>query len=191
MVNPLQSTGAVLIGGAARRLGGVAKGLIRIHGDPIVQHQINRLHPRCNQLFLVGQTKHDYTRFGVPIVDDVIPRRGSPGGVHAALYHARTPWVVILACDMPNVTADMIADLQKERQKADVIMYRCAGRIQPLCSMWRTDLEPLLAARLQDTGCNFEQLLDGVDVQYLEHARSLAFTNLNTPSDLDDYRHTP
>ncbi|MEE2789422.1 MAG: molybdenum cofactor guanylyltransferase [Myxococcota bacterium] len=187
---PTDCAGAILIGGAARRLGGMAKGLININGRTVLQHQLSQLRPRCVDTFLVGKAHPDYETVGLPIIPDVFVGRGSPGGVHAALHYADSPWVLILACDMPNITASMLDRLIAHRRHGDVIMYRCEERNQPLVSLWRTSLVATLAQRLKSGGCNFQTFLEGIPVRYLDHPQPAAFANLNTPDDLERLEKT-
>ena len=183
-----QCTGAILVGGRARRLGGVAKGLIGINGDTPIGRQVKLLRPRCHELFLVGHAHQDYAALNIPVVPDMIHGRGSPGGVHAALHHSPTPWVMVLACDMPNLTAPLLDTLLEKKGGADVIMYRSGERVQPLVSIWHQRSKPLIAARLRARGCGFKSLLECLHVELIDHPCPSAFANLNTPADVAWYR---
>ena len=99
----LDVTLAILAGGQGRRLGGVPKGLLLRDGRPLLAHLLT-LAPRFADSVLVTSYPEPYQHFGVRTVADVVAQRGAPGGVHAALATARTPWVQVVAADMPFVS---------------------------------------------------------------------------------------
>ncbi len=141
-------TGAILAGGRARRLGGIAKGLLRLDGEAIL-HRTLRLFERLFPASLLVTSDPDpYSDFGVPIVPDALPGKGAPGGLHAALTASKTDWVFAAACDMPFPSAEGIALLAELRPGADAVMVHWEGRLQPLHSLWSrrclATLEPLL-----------------------------------------------
>jgi molybdopterin-guanine dinucleotide biosynthesis protein A len=139
---------AVLAGGRARRLGGVPKGLLLRDGQPVLAHLL-ALSPRFAETLLVTSDPAPYAGFAVRAVSDVIPQRGAPGGVHAALVHATTPWVLVLAADMPFVSAPVVELLLAQRSEAlDAVGFEMDGRLEPLLACYRAKLAPGWGAAL-------------------------------------------
>jgi molybdenum cofactor guanylyltransferase len=139
---------AILAGGRARRLGGIPKGLLLRDGRPVLQHLL-ALAPRFKETFLVTADAAPYRSFGVRSVADVLPERGAPGGVHAALVQARTPWVLAVAADMPFVTLAVVERLLAEpREAVDAVGFEVGGRLEPLLALYRTALAPAWGAAL-------------------------------------------
>ncbi len=64
--------------------------------------------------------------FGIdaPIVQDISPLRSSMVGIASALLSADTPYVFVLACDMPFVTSQSIEHVLKEIHGEDIIIPR-------------------------------------------------------------------
>ena len=140
---------AILAGGRARRLGGIAKGLLVSEGRPFLQHLL-ALSPRFADTFLVTADASPYVAFSVRAVSDVVPGRGAPGGVHAALVHARTPWVLVVAADMPFVTRTVVDLLLAECGEAvDAVGFEVAGRLEPLLACYRSALAPAWEVALE------------------------------------------
>src|SRR5262249_59314162 len=79
--------GAILAGGLARRLGGGDKGLIRLGGEPILRHVVERLTPQVDAMVLnANGDPSRFAAFGLPVAADTVA--GYPGplaGVLAAL----------------------------------------------------------------------------------------------------------
>ena len=184
---PLQElTGAIIAGGRARRLNGLAKGLVNVGGESIMARQLRLLESRCIHRFIVGDPAGPYGELGVPIHADLIASKGPPGGVHCALSYASTPWVIVLGCDLPSVTASLIDGLRVPGNH-DVCWYRAAGRPQPLVSCWRRTVVDRLAAKLTAASPGFRDLTADLRVRELQAVEELFF-NVNTPSDLKRLR---
>ncbi len=139
---------AILAGGRARRLGGIPKGLLLRDGRPLVAHLLE-LAPHFADTFLVTMDAGPYRSFGVRAVADVVPGRGAPGGLHAALVHAHTSWVLAVAADMPFVTWPVVERLLAERRlDVDAVGFELGGRLEPLLALYRTALAPAWGAAL-------------------------------------------
>jgi molybdopterin-guanine dinucleotide biosynthesis protein A len=145
----VEVTLAILAGGRARRLGGIPKGLLVRDGQPLLAHLL-ALAPRFADTLLVTSAPGPYQAFGVRSVADVVPGRGAPGGVHAALAHARTPWVLVVAADMPFVTRTVVDLLLAECGEAvDAVGFEVAGRLEPLLACYRSALAPAWEVALE------------------------------------------
>jgi molybdopterin-guanine dinucleotide biosynthesis protein A len=97
MVAKEQLTLAILAGGKGTRLGGVDKGQLRCEGRTLID-RLRDLEELCCDTLIVK--------------DDVVPGKGAPGGVVTALVQAKTPYVLIVCCDMPRVTVDAVRALR-------------------------------------------------------------------------------
>jgi molybdenum cofactor guanylyltransferase len=141
----VDATLAILGGGKGKRLGGVPKGLITLKGRTILQTQLDLLPSFAEGLFVASDPSpyaavlaaHPQLR----VVPDLIPDKGAPGGVHAALAAARSEWVIAFACDMPFVTLKVLQLLLSERAPdVDVVAFQAAGRLQPQLAAYRASL---------------------------------------------------
>jgi len=183
-------TGALLAGGSARRLGGVAKGLLRKDGEPLVARSLRlfgRLFPAS---LIVANQPAPYARLGVPVVGDRIPGRGAPGGLHAALHAAATPWVFTAACDMPFLSEAGVALLCARREGALAVVPRWGGRLEPLHALWSRACLPALERALADGEPSLRALAALLDARIIEESAwrmidpdGRAFENVNTPED--------
>lgn len=130
---------AILAGGKGTRLGGVPKGLLRVDGEAIVDRLL-RLGSAFGGTLLIAHPPELYPGRPVRIVPDVLPDRGAPGGVHAALTHASTSRVVVVAADMPFVTLAAIRALLEAAGDARLACYARDGRLEPLPGLYRREL---------------------------------------------------
>ena len=109
-------TGALIAGGRATRMGGVAKGLLQLDGRPLLARSLELFGRLLGASLLVVNDPARYAGLDVPLVGDRLPGRGAPGGLHAALMAARTPWLFAAGCDMPFLSGEGIALLAARRQ---------------------------------------------------------------------------
>ena len=128
---------------------------------------------------------------------DGIPPQSALTGLHAALWHARTPWVVVIACDLPFVTTDLVERLSLMRAAREgieaVVPVQPDGRRQPLCALYRRTPCLRRATEALDSG-DYElnaflrrlrtQEVRAHEVGDLPGARRF-FVNLNTPEEYE------
>ena len=125
---------------------------------------------------------------------DVYPNWGALGGLHAALAACKREWAIVVACDLPFVTAQLFNYLTSLCDTHDAIVpIQADERPQPLCALYR--IEPCLprATELIETGHRRPlDLLELVNTRWVPFSdlRNLAqaetfFVNINTPDDYD------
>jgi molybdopterin-guanine dinucleotide biosynthesis protein A len=145
---------AILAGGRGERLGGVAKGLLRLGGRTLIEAQL-ALGAAFDETLIVTDDPGPYQALGARIVPDRQKGRGAPGGVHAALAAAQSDWVLVVACDMPFLTPAVLDRLLAERTGPfDVVAFEGPGEehcaLQPLPSLWRRAVAEEVGLRLAE-----------------------------------------
>jgi molybdopterin-guanine dinucleotide biosynthesis protein A len=183
------ATAALLAGGRARRLGGVDKGAIALGDTTIARRSLDLFGTLFERTLVVGGDAQP----GVETIPDLIPGKGAPGGLHAALGAATTGWVFAAACDMPFLDAEGIARLAACRSETvDLVLVQWEGRLQPLHAFWSRRCLPILEWLLSRGQPSLQDLADGVRAEIVTDAEwrridpaGRAFTNVNTPADLE------
>jgi molybdopterin-guanine dinucleotide biosynthesis protein A len=153
-----------------------------------------------SETILIVNRPDDYAHLGLPMFSDMIPDKGSLGGIYSAIHHSRSDSALVLACDMPLVNPPllryMIGLRGEEGGPYDVIVPRVEGHSQGLQAIYsRSCLGPIRecidADRLKVIG-----FYERVRVRYLdspEYARfdpqGLSFQNINTPDELRAAQH--
>ncbi|MEU8000593.1 NTP transferase domain-containing protein [Catellatospora sp. NPDC049111] len=128
----------VLAGGAARRMGGVAKPLLPVGGVPMLRRVLGAV-AEARALVVVGPPE---LAAELPSAA-VLTREDPPGGgpvaaiaAGAAVLPADAERVLVAAADLPFLTRDAVAALLAV--DADVVMFTDEdGRRQHLCAAWR------------------------------------------------------
>jgi molybdopterin-guanine dinucleotide biosynthesis protein A len=183
-------TGALVAGGQGSRLGGVVKGLLQLDGEPIVARTLRLFAVLFPESLLVANDATPYAAFDVRATPDLVPGRGAPGGLHAALSAARTNWVFTTACDMPFLDEAQIAWLAAQREGAPAVAVVWRGRLQPLHAFWSRACLPTVDRMIREGQPSMWQLATAVGARLLDEAawravdpKGRAFENVNTPED--------
>lgn len=188
---------AIVAGGGATRLGGACKPLLRVSGRPVLERLL-ALRTLAEEVLLVSANPR-LPDAGVRRVTDLLPGRGAPGGVHAALAQARSPWVLAVGGDMPFLDGRAVLPLLEARGgDVDAVAYTVGGRLEPLAALYRSALEPRFAEALAGGGESFRALwarLRGrtLPESVLREATGdvRAVLSLNLPSDVTTWVDTP
>ncbi len=179
---------AILAGGQSRRMG-QNKALINLLGKPVLRWVIDAVASLSDDIFLVTNTPESYRAFQLPMVGDILPGNAALGGIHTAVATARHPWVMLLACDMPLIRADIIRAMAAQRGDADVVVPRIAGRAEPLHALYRKTCRAAIEASIAAQQLRVISFFEAVAVRYISPAdlgepNFNFLTNLNTPEDL-------
>jgi molybdopterin-guanine dinucleotide biosynthesis protein A len=186
--------GAILAGGAARRMGGIPKGLLEVGGIRILDRLVAAFLEGLGSLpLLVANTPDAGSwRGDLRVVADRIPGGGTLAGLHAAVWEAPAP-VVAIAWDMPFVPAGLIAALARGLDAADVVIPASGGRrgVEPLCAGYGPATGPAMAAALERGDLRAIAFHEAVRVRVVPEAElrlfgdpARMFFNVNTPEDL-------
>ncbi len=137
-------TAVVLAGGKAARLGGQAKPQLEVGGRTMLGAVLAAV-PDAERRVVVGPAQ--------PVPEDVVlVRERPPGGGPVAALRAGLPGVVtdvvvLLAGDLPFVTAALVRELREHLTGDGVLVVDDTGRDQLLLGAWRTAaLEAAVAA---------------------------------------------
>jgi molybdopterin-guanine dinucleotide biosynthesis protein A len=142
--------GAILTGGASRRMNGQPKGLLLgVDGVPLAARGAGLLQGLGLPCVLVGH-RALYGALGIPVIDDLRPGEGPLAGLEAALLEARAQGcsgALLLACDLPYLTAPLVERL-KSAPPGHIAAPSRAGRYEPLSARYSIEVLGEVQARL-------------------------------------------
>ena len=148
-LDPAQITGLVLAGGQGNRMGGVDKGLLPLHGQPLAWHALQRLAPQVGRACISANRHLDqYAGWGVPVYADAQADYPGPlAGFLSGLSHCETPWLLTVPCDTPLFPLDLAARLAEAAAREDAEIAMAAApeedgrvRAQPVFCLLRVEL---------------------------------------------------
>src|SRR5690606_15004909 len=96
-------------------------------------------------------------------VADRYPGCGPLSGVHAGLLQCRTPWLLVVACDLPRITTAALRTLLLRCEEGRSVVARDeSGRLQPLCAAYPVSILPVVEAALADNRLAMRDLISAV-----------------------------
>jgi len=189
-MTPDPISAAILAGGRARRLGGVDKSALAVGAGSILERQLSLLRDLTPHILIVGADRSRVPAGGVRVVADRLPGAGPLGGLYTALMEAPTEQVLVIACDMPFLTAPFLMRLAARGVDVDVAVPRSAAGRHPLCASYARRAAGHLKARIDGGDLRVREALEGLDVRELGPDELAGFDpdgllllNVNTPDD--------
>lgn len=186
-------TAAILAGGQARRLGGLDKSALAIGDHTVLQRQLSVLRGLTPHILIVGRDTPPDPHAETRSVPDRVPGTGALGGLYTALVEAPTDVVLVLACDMPYLTAPFltaVAERANNDPAADAVVPCDAFGRHPLCAAYRVRIAPALRARIDRNELRVLDALDTLRVREIGPDELDAWDpeqrlllNINTPDD--------
>lgn len=139
--------GAVLIGGASRRMG-FPKHLAAVGGQTLLERVVKALEPEVERTLIVGAGELPAGMRSVDqTADDIDCGRGPVAGILTAIRSAPQACWVVAACDMPQIDVDAVRWLLGERAiDRWAVLPRSGDRIEPLLAVY----EPQACSLLED-----------------------------------------
>jgi molybdopterin-guanine dinucleotide biosynthesis protein A len=146
-------TGLVLAGGRGHRMGGVDKGFVLLDGRPLIAYALDVARAMATDVLVsANRNIEDYAALGCRVVVDEDPDfKGPLSGILAGMKSARTPWMMVLPCDMPYLSTEMLKKLLPADQKDEsisLVIGHDGQRLQPLLMLVRTNLTSSLESYL-------------------------------------------
>jgi molybdopterin-guanine dinucleotide biosynthesis protein A len=189
-MNHLTRSVAILAGGQATRFGGRDKSALLVNGRSILDRQLASLAPLTDDLMIVGDRVVAAGAIALRAIPDAVPGCGPLGGLHAALTAARGDVLLLVACDMPYLSAPFAEYLLSLAGDADIVVPESERGYHPLCAVYtRACLEPA-AAQLADRQLKMRELVDRMRTRVvpIEDIRRFGdphrlLANVNTPAD--------
>ncbi|MBU0611523.1 MAG: molybdenum cofactor guanylyltransferase [Armatimonadetes bacterium] len=185
----MRIAGLILAGGQGRRLTR-DKGWSLVGGVPIVQRVRDALAPVVQELLLVGDAELP-PDWPVRRVPDELPGTGPLAAMLTGMTAAPADVYLIVAWDMPFVTAELLHYLAAKCQDADAVVPHIGGRNQPLCAAYAASCLPAIEQCVAQGLRRADAFLPRVTVKRptdteLSQFGDLhrLFLNVNTPEDL-------
>jgi molybdopterin-guanine dinucleotide biosynthesis protein A len=167
-----QFAAVVLAGGAARRMGGVAKPLLRVGGRPMLARVLDATAAARRRIVVGPPELGPALPAGVLRVQEEPPGGGPVAAIAVAvpMLPADGSHVAVISGDLPFLTPAVLSGLAQRLADAGdadlAVLLDESGARQWLCSMWRRSaLERRLAAIGAADGARVRDLVGDAEVR--------------------------
>ena len=171
----------VLAGGSSRRMGR-SKAWLPVADTILLRWVTDRLAPDFAEV-LVSFAEPEQLEQPIPyrVVFDRKTSAGPMAGIEAGLAAAHRDPVFVIACDMPYVTRDVAAMAVAAARTSDAAVPRIEGRPEPVCAAYRKSALPIIGAALDGGSRRAADILEGMEVTWLEDIPADVVRSVNTP----------
>lgn len=190
MIAKTKITGIILAGGKSSRMG-TDKGLLFFDEKMFIQHIIDSITPLVSEICIVSSNP-EYDQFGHNRVEDIIKNSGPIGGIHAGLSSSETEYSLILSCDVPLVTSELLKKLlTKENIEFDIVQFETNGNTIPLIALFKKQCRKKCQELLDQGEKRLRKLVSELHTRTISLPKEehILVSNINTMKDLNEIKN--
>ena len=152
-------TALLLAGGESRRMGR-DKATMELGGRPLWERQLEVLRAaRPEKIFVSARTKPHWLPTEVELLLDDSPSRGPLSGLTKGLAAMQTTHLLVLAVDMPLMTAGELGSLLKRMTTGCGVVPTIAERAEPLAAIYPAEAATDFQTALRDSVFSLQPLV--------------------------------
>jgi molybdopterin-guanine dinucleotide biosynthesis protein A len=185
-------TGIILAGGKNLRMGR-NKAFLEINGRRIIDRTKSLFLEIFDEVLLVTNSPLDYLDLNLRTVADLIPEKGSLGGIYTGLFHSSHTHAFVAACDMPFLNPGLIGRLIQLAPDHDIVIPKTEDGLQPLHAVYSQRCLPFMEELLRQENLKIIDFFQKVKKREVPPEEILpfdprlsSFRNVNTPEDLEE-----
>lgn len=178
---------SILCGGKSSRMQS-EKGMVLYQNKPFIEHIIEAVLPISKNIQLVTNTD-DYDYLAYKKIKDIVADKGPLGGIYTALVHSETEINLILSCDIPLISTEILSELiAKHSTYFDVSVFEDKDRIHPLIGIYSKNTLPVLKKAIEATDLKMMRFISSVKHQLIPitNAKRGLFKNINSVAELNE-----
>lgn len=188
------NAGAIILSGGQSRRMGTNKALLPISEKPNIERIKDELDKNFEDIILVTNHHEVYEFLKIKMVRDYYPGKGPLAGIHAGLMTASHEVNLVVACDMPFVSAGLGTILVENLREYDAVVPIIGGTKHPLFAVYRKKIVNEIKSCLENNSLRMIHLLDNLNVLYMTEEDLQTFTkesleqiffNMNHPEEYE------
>jgi len=185
-----QITGIILAGGNSTRMG-KDKGLLDLHGKPLIQHVINIINPLVSSTIIIANNS-EYNQFGYSVYVDKVKNSGPLAGIVTGLSHSTTNKNIVIGCDLPFISNQLLIYLIDRSEEHNITIPSHNNITQHLVGIYTKDCTSIFEVELENRRFKLADAIKLTSLNIVEIDESLPFYNeklfhnINTPQELQE-----
>lgn len=194
MIDKNNITGIILAGGKSSRMG-TDKGFLLLNDKPFVQYSIDALKPLVSNIIIVSDDSK-YDEFGLKRVNDITKNAGPVAGICSGLNASSTEYNLILSCDIPLITSNILQKLIDNMDaSSEIIQIESQGKSMPLIAIYKKEVINTFETLLKNDERRLRVAIKSCISKNIALEKEDGFTtmNVNTQNELkaieDAYNH--
>ena len=177
----------ILCGGKSSQMQS-EKGLVLFKDKPFIEHIIKAILPITTNIQLVTNG-NDYDYLEYKKISDIEIDKGPLGGIYTALYYSDTEFNMILSCDIPLISTELLSELiEKHDEEASITVLSSESRMHPLIGIYAKKILPDIKEAIDRGDLKLMNLIVKVPHQIInfDENQNQKFMNINSLDELND-----
>lgn len=178
--------GAIILAGGKSSRMGEDKGLMLLDGKPMIQHMIDAVNTITDAVIIVANNEA-YSRFGVPVFKDEIKDKGPLAGIYTGLKHSKAEKNIIVSCDTPYITQDLLQFLLNQSIGFDITIPQKEGRTHQLIGVFDKKCGNSFKVNIDNDRLKLITAYERLNLSIVDanHFDEHLFTNINSKDDFN------
>ncbi len=182
-------TGVILAGGKSSRMG-FDKGLAILNGKPMIQYVIDVFEKLGLDIIIISNSP-GYETFGYPIYNDLIPEKGPVGGIYTALSRSTTDLNLIVSCDTPFLTLEVLKKLISQCVSNEITIAKFEGVEHPLIGIYSKKVRDVFKKKIDENKLKLKAICSELEAKIVPFSLGshgvddYTFNNINTQEQLN------
>lgn len=187
----------ILAGGKSKRFG-KNKAFLKIGGRILIDQIVEKMGRLSNEIIIVTNIlkKFDYLPkkfdyLNVKLIKDIIPYKGSLGGIYSGLLFAKNNSIFVVACDMPFLNIPLLKYIISFFQDYDVVIPKINNFFEPLHAIYSKKCIKPIKRLIDENNLKIIDFFKDVNVKFVKKNEIekfdpdfLSIFNINTLEDL-------
>jgi molybdopterin-guanine dinucleotide biosynthesis protein A len=160
------------------------KALLPLGTGTMVGQIATAVQSAAGNVTIIGPVER-YVHLGFPVVADKIENCGPLGGLFTALSITRADWNVLVACDMPQVTAAFLNQLIEaaKASDSDCLVPETDGKLNPLCAVYHRRVAPAAKSAIHHKLFKMQDFISTLRTSRWPVPDPRPLENVNTPAE--------
>lgn len=194
MTEKKRVTALILAGGKSSRFGR-DKAYLKLNNRSVVGILANEACKVCDQVIIVSDTGRKFVfpeNKNLREIADLKQGQGPMGGLHTGLIAARNETCLLMACDMPFLTAELMQLFIENSAGFDLVLPQIGADIEPMFGIYKKTLLPAADKCLAEKRRSLLNLIKAGKTLFLTEDiwgktddRKKAFYNINYLADYE------
>lgn len=177
----------ILCGGKSSRMQS-EKGLVLFQNKPFIEHIIQAILPITDNITLITNT-NEYDYLAYTKIPDIVTDKGPLGGIYTALSNSESEFNLILSCDIPLISTELLSELiSKQNDEAEISVFASESRMHPLIGIYSKKVLPVIKSAIDNNDLKMMNLIANVPHQIIkiDESENFHLTNINSADELND-----
>ena len=179
--NSISARAGILIGGGSQRFGS-PKWNAKIGKTSV----LDRLWDVCSDFekrVVIGKSKPNQIK--KPFLSDLTASQAPIFGLYTLLYNSEYKWNLLLSCDLPLLTKNLLKKIWDARDnQADIILPNLNGINQVTCALYKKNLIGEVEKAIKNESLSLQKLVNESRVRKITvESWNQELTNMNTLED--------